>query len=180
MIRTNEFEIGEEVDSSSFTSTLVDNIIPIAMAGIGIAWIVDSMRGKKIRTGAALPNPRLVERGTQFANDTWEGAARAGSAVAYGARKTADGLACGLHSVQGGLSNAIQDNPLAVGATALAVGAAVGLIIPTSEKENELFGEARDQLVENAKTYATELASETIQSVQQGLEKVELEESREI
>ena len=47
---------------------------------------------------------------------------------------------------KGGFQRMMQENPLAVGALAIGIGAAVGLSIPESEKENQLMGEKRDQL----------------------------------
>lgn len=44
----------------------------------------------------------------------------------------------------------IEENPLAVGAVALAVGAAVGFMIPSTDTESELMGEYRDTLVQKA------------------------------
>ena len=48
----------------------------------------------------------------------------------------------------------IEENPLAVGAVALAVGAVVGLAIPLTQKENEYMGEYRDNVLEKAQTTA--------------------------
>jgi hypothetical protein len=59
--------------------------------------------------------------------------------------------------------NALRDNPLGVGALALALGTAVGIALPGTERENELMGEARDSLVERAQ----EKASETLDKAQQ-------------
>lgn len=42
----------------------------------------------------------------------------------------------------------MQQNPLALGATAVAVGAAVGLALPSTRKEQELLGGARDAALE--------------------------------
>jgi len=58
--------------------------------------------------------------------------------------------------VEDRVGRALQDTPLAVGAVALALGAAVGLAVPTTSKENELFGSARDNLVQQAQDYAQE------------------------
>jgi ElaB/YqjD/DUF883 family membrane-anchored ribosome-binding protein len=54
------------------------------------------------------------------------------------------------------LERMVRDNPLMVGAIAAAVGAAVGLIVPETQREHELMGDARDQLFEKAKETATE------------------------
>lgn len=59
--------------------------------------------------------------------------------------------------------SALRENPLAVGAIALAVGAAFGLVAPATERENELLGEARDTLVERAQ----EVAQNTAERIQQ-------------
>ena len=42
----------------------------------------------------------------------------------------------------------METNPLAVGAVAIALGAAVGLAIPSTRYEGQLMGEARDNLLD--------------------------------
>lgn len=44
----------------------------------------------------------------------------------------------------------MQENPLMAGAVALALGAAVGLMLPVTERENQLMGEARDKFMDRA------------------------------
>jgi len=56
----------------------------------------------------------------------------------------------------------LSESPLVVGAISLALGAAVGLAVPTTRKEHQLMGEARDTLVERA----TEAASQAVDKVQ--------------
>jgi len=48
----------------------------------------------------------------------------------------------------------IEENPLAVGAVALALGAAIGFAIPLTKKENEYMGEYRDNVLEKAQATA--------------------------
>jgi len=55
-----------------------------------------------------------------------------------------------------------RDNPLAVAALALGLGAAVGFAIPETEKEDRMFGDARDSVVDRAQT----MAQETMDKVQ--------------
>ncbi len=50
-----------------------------------------------------------------------------------------------------GLWQTLEENPLMVGAATLAVGVIAGLLIPETEKENELMGETRDHLFEEVK-----------------------------
>ena len=50
------------------------------------------------------------------------------------------------------------DNPLAVGAAVLAVGAVVGLSLPRSRREDQLMGETRDRLLQGAQGAAHDAA----------------------
>jgi hypothetical protein len=49
-----------------------------------------------------------------------------------------------------GIEHVFEDNPLAIGAVAFAVGAAVGLALPTTTVEDRVFGQAKDRLLESA------------------------------
>jgi len=61
----------------------------------------------------------------------------------------------------------LGENPLVVGAVALALGAALGLAVPTTEKEDQLMGEARDTLFERATEAAAQTAAQGMDKVQQ-------------
>ena len=69
----------------------------------------------------------------------------------------------------------IEENPLAVGAVALALGAAVGFAIPLTEKENEYLGEYRDTVVEKASATAQD-AIGTVKQMANEAQKVITEE----
>jgi ElaB/YqjD/DUF883 family membrane-anchored ribosome-binding protein len=59
----------------------------------------------------------------------------------------------------------MDENPLAVGATALAVGALVGLALPSTPTEDRWMGERRDELLEEAKESIQQQAEETVRKV---------------
>lgn len=62
----------------------------------------------------------------------------------------------------------LREQPLVVGAIGLAVGAVLGALLPLTRRENELMGETRDQLLEQAKEKGQETleqATETAKSV---------------
>ena len=48
----------------------------------------------------------------------------------------------------------LRENPLAVGAVALAVGAAIALALPSTEVEDQWMGEAKDKLLRRAEGLA--------------------------
>jgi hypothetical protein len=62
------------------------------------------------------------------------------------------------------LRQAIEQNPMALGLVAVAVGGAVALAAPETRRENELLGEARDTLIDRAQTSA-QTAVEKVQRV---------------
>lgn len=62
-------------------------------------------------------------------------------------------------STTNGLQRLMRDNPLLVGAAAVLVGAAVGAALPETERENEMMGETRDTVVNQAQEMAQNAAS---------------------
>lgn len=81
-------------------------------------------------------------------------AERVGDTVSHVGTRTSDyarGMAMNCQTM-------LQDRPLALGAIALGVGAAIGLIVPGSYREDQLMGEMRDQLVGKVSDSAQDLA----------------------
>jgi len=59
----------------------------------------------------------------------------------------------------------LEENPLAIGAVALALGAAVGMAIPSTRYEGELMGEARERIMERVQSSTAQLLDKTKQAV---------------
>jgi ElaB/YqjD/DUF883 family membrane-anchored ribosome-binding protein len=76
--------------------------------------------------------------------------------VAGQVHQTAAQLPNVARQVQDSAGRVVQENPLAVGAIALAVGAAVGMALPTTRPEHEIMGQARDSLIGRAESAASE------------------------
>lgn len=68
-----------------------------------------------------------------------------------------------LQQVKSQFDYLLNENPLAVAAVALGLGAAAGLIVPGTQKENRWMGEARDEVLDTAQS----AAQDTMQKVQQ-------------
>jgi ElaB/YqjD/DUF883 family membrane-anchored ribosome-binding protein len=73
-----------------------------------------------------------------------------------------------------GLERMMEENPLAVAAGAAIFGLALGLLLPETERENQMLGATRDRLVDRAgdaaervKEAAAEAARDVKQSVQE-------------
>ena len=78
-----------------------------------------------------------------------------------------------------GFRQILQDSPLALGALALGVGAAVGFAIPETSKENEVMGETRDNLVERGKQSARETRERAQRVLEEGRRSAEEEAQRQ-
>jgi uncharacterized protein YjbJ (UPF0337 family) len=58
---------------------------------------------------------------------------------------------------QGRIGDILEENPFVAGALAVTVGAAIGLAVPSTEQEQELFGESRDNLMRQVRGTAREV-----------------------
>lgn len=96
---------------------------------------------------------RAQDKASEVADRTQDRASRIAEGARYQARRAS-----------GGFQRMLQENPLAVGALGVGVGAAVGLAIPETTKEHEVMGEARDNLVEKAQEKAQD-AQQRVQRV---------------
>jgi ElaB/YqjD/DUF883 family membrane-anchored ribosome-binding protein len=92
-------------------------------------------------------------------------ASDAASSVAQGAKR-------GAKSVEEGFRTQLHENPLALGAAALAIGAVVGLSLPRTQREDTLMGETRDRLLRDAGDAAHEAATSAGHLAEQALEGV--------
>ena len=100
----------------------------------------------------------LRNQASQVGEGAREGADRARERARYGARRA-----------QRGLGRALDENPLAVGAVAALAGAAVGLLIPSTDYENEFMGDTRDTVMSRAQDLAKEAQGAAKHVVQDAL-----------
>jgi len=71
-----------------------------------------------------------------------------------------------LYRARSSVNQMIDEQPLIVGALGIALGAALGATLPSTRRENELLGEARDNLLDKVKQTAMEQAEVVKQSAQ--------------
>jgi Protein of unknown function (DUF3618) len=57
----------------------------------------------------------------------------------------------GMHDARAGFWETLEEQPLVVGAATLAAGLLVGLLLPSTEHEDELMGKTRDSLLDEVK-----------------------------
>jgi len=106
---------------------------------------------------------RMAHDASDTTGQLVQGAADAAGHLAHQAQ---DAVGSAAHSardqamrVERGLEATLQSNPLALGAVAVAVGAAVGYSLPRTRREDELMGEVRDRLFHGAADMAHDAAT---------------------
>ena len=125
----------------------------------------------------------LSNKVSTAANSAYESASNAMDSAVTGAKDFANRA----YSKAGEYSNVAYDtydhqlneNPLAVGAAAFALGAVVGLAIPSTRYEGELMGETRDELLKKAQDKGSMLLDKTRNLVDEAANSV-TKESRSI
>jgi ElaB/YqjD/DUF883 family membrane-anchored ribosome-binding protein len=136
--------------------------------GDGSSMYYDDQRGRdydqqqsgtldRARNKASDVVDTVKQKTTQLADETQRKASEMGERVADQTRMQTRRV-----------ERAFQDNPLVIGAAALALGLAAGLAIPSTETEDELVGETRDELVDKMR----DVAEDTKSKVQQVAERV--------
>lgn len=165
------------------------NAVPVAMIGIGVAWLlVERFRQNR---SADYRRWRSTSSGSPeyYGSDDYY---RSTAVPLYGSRHEDEGadygdVRSGVRSAASGLSETAADlrqrtvqttrrarnqfqrllheNPLMVGAAAVVVGAAVGMALPETERENEWLGETRDNVVDKAQDVARNAATRAQEAV---------------
>ena len=164
---------------SVVTNTVRRNPIPLALIGLGLGmFIVNRVRSADDRTMRSRTSEPDFERDYGYSTPPYQGLGRqyadrsgeyAGAARQYGEKVSELGHQAkeGALRAGRGFQRLLNENPLAVGATAIAVGAAVGLVLPTTRIEQEYMGEASERLVDNAKQAARD-AMDKVKNATQG------------
>ena len=160
---------------TSVMATIKANPVPAALIGVGLGWLIFSARSN---TGPGSTAGRPMRRLQGAAHDVGDSVSHfahdAGHRVAEaagGARDTAahfaeDARARGERVLRGagrqviraerGIESQLRANPLALGAVAVAVGAAIALSLPHTETEDQWMGAAKERLMKEAEGVAGE------------------------
>jgi ElaB/YqjD/DUF883 family membrane-anchored ribosome-binding protein len=162
-------------------SQVKNNPLPVALVGIGLAWLMASSKNPPPQYSSPSYGPSLGERAGEF-GDKAAGMAEAAksrlstgsqavgerirhardsfSSATQSARQRVSDLGeSARHQMDRARSNAdymVHEQPLALGAIGLAVGAVLAAMAPRTRKEDELMGETRDRLLDQAKEVGKE------------------------
>jgi hypothetical protein len=121
-----------------------DNPIPAALIAFGAGWLLANARRGRQRKDSDMN-----------VNEYWrEMHAHRPAMDMPSVRRTVQQA-----QAQAQVRRMVSENPLLVGAGALLIGAAFGLALPETERENSLMGETRDSLVDRAQQMASDAAA---------------------
>jgi ElaB/YqjD/DUF883 family membrane-anchored ribosome-binding protein len=178
--------IGDELSDSSIVKTAKQNPLPFILMGVGaglLAYQTYGAKPSKTRT-RFISDPQSGRYPSETTHDgVSDKLSDMTGKVGDAAGTVYDKVTGAAGSVYSGATDAvgqvydkagelgtsvrskyetqIEDNPLAVGALALAMGAAVGLTIPSTRYEGKLMGNARQGLMEKAQHTATDAIDKT-------------------
>ena len=91
----------------------------------------------------------LGEKATQTLSET-------GQTLNSSSDHVTDTLQQQARKAQSGLDYMLREQPLAVAAIGIALGAVIGAALPSTDRENRIMGQASDDLTEKAKSLASE------------------------
>lgn len=155
-----------------------NNPLPLALVGVGLAWLMASSKNPPAREPAwpyasmdeESARARLGDRAhaaigsissatdsakqklgetTQAMRDRVSSAGERVSQLGQSARQQMD-------RAKGGVDYMMREQPLALGALGVAIGALFAAMAPRTRKEDELMGSTRDQLLDQAKEVGKE------------------------
>jgi hypothetical protein len=158
---------------SGILETIRQNPLPAAMAAIGIGLLVmNRSNGRSAyradrswegswrdadeyragyRTGSG-----MTERAGETLDQVGQKAGRVASEVRSTVGELPDQVGTTARDVGWNAQRVLEDNPLAVGAAAFAIGAAIGMALPETDVERNVLGQATDRAIDTAQRTASE------------------------
>ncbi len=123
----------------------------------------------------------VQDRAREAARDVREQVSELGETVQHKAEQFGDTIQRQTYRAQNSLEQLMDENPMALGAIALGLGAAIGMMLPSTQLENEWMGEKREQVVDAAREKAEDAfhKAESVAERAAGAVKEELKETGE-
>lgn len=151
------------------------NPLPVTLVGIGLTWLMAA--GKQRDDSSASYGTGLGERAGEMKDRVAEGTQamrNRASAATQSAKERISALGTSARGqVERAKSSAeymLREQPLALGAVGLAIGAVLAAMAPRTSKEDELMGDTSDRLKEQVKETGKEKLE---QAKEAGKEKLE-------
>ena len=155
---------------TSVLDTIKENPIPAAMIGIGIGWLLFGGASRARRSPERTMHRYRLDAGqsygymahdagetvSHFAQDARHRVADVAGEARMRGQRVARGAGRQIMRAERGVENTMRENPLALGAVAIAIGAAIGLSLPHTQVEDEWMGDTKERLLHRAEDFAGE------------------------
>ncbi len=162
-------------------NTVKAHPVPTLLTSVGLLWLYaarndtrPAYRGQSIYRGTADSEGGLKARAHEVGeqiSDKWDQARSGMEGVSDRMHDAGSRVGESLHGAgqtvreQGerareGFNHMLNDNPLALGAIGIAVGALMGAVLPRTEQEDRMMGGTRDHLADKARQTAHSAADE--------------------
>ncbi|MCX7515134.1 DUF3618 domain-containing protein [Frateuria hangzhouensis] len=161
---------GREV-AQNIGNAVKANPVPALLTSVGLLWLYASRNdpapmpgtGRDAYTGAGAGDGEgMMDRARELGEEVSDGVSSTWNQARSRVSGTASRMADSAHGARDslmhqkdravqGYNHLLHDNPLALGAIGIAVGALLGAALPTTEPENRLMGEASDDLADKAR-----------------------------
>jgi hypothetical protein len=132
------------------------NPMPVSLVGIGLAWLMAA--GRNSGASQSWSGESAAGKMSEAAGSAKEKVSRAGESISQTAQAAREWLSQAgsgarqqYERVRGGYNSIVREQPLALGAIGIAIGAALAAALPRTRKEDELMGAASERLTERAK-----------------------------
>jgi ElaB/YqjD/DUF883 family membrane-anchored ribosome-binding protein len=143
---------------SAFTRNLVsqvqNNPVPAVLTGCGLAWLMAS--SKQPPASAGHPGAGVGEATEQAAAT----ASHLKEQLSETGHHTTESARQGVHAAQQSYNELLREQPLLMGALAVAAGAAIGAMLPASSAEDEIVGQTSEKKTEELKGKAQQKMEE--------------------
>lgn len=158
----------------NLSNTVKANPVPTVLTSIGLIWLMagqnrepqphsslstgpsmkDKLSGKV--SGLKSQGEGLRDKTSQVSHDVSASIADARSRVSDTSRQTADRLRHQADRARGGFNQLLTEQPLALGAIGIALGALLAASVPPTRREDEMLGKASDQMTDKLRKKAEE------------------------
>ncbi|MHB0819272.1 DUF3618 domain-containing protein [Stutzerimonas stutzeri] len=157
---------------SNLCNTAKANPVPTVLTSIGLIWLMAGQNRQPpayTSTGPSLTDKLsskasglkqqgndLRDKTSQMGHDMSASLAEARHRVSDTSRQTADKLRQQSERARGGFNHLLNEQPLALGAIGIALGALLAASVPPTRREDELLGQASDSMTDNLRHKAEE------------------------
>lgn len=166
--------------------TAKQNPLPLALTAIGIGWLMALGRQPAQQNYGSSASASGLREGMSSMRDKAGGAMQSASDSLSSAKDRMSGSVSSMRDragqlsesarhqwerTRGGVDYLVREQPLALGAIGLAVGAILAAMAPKTQKEEELMGDASRNLIDKAKETGSQQLEKAQQTVKQVAEK---------